>query len=198
MPALAGHLPRTSPMAVFLARRLALAAVTLWLLSVIVFVGAQVLPGTRGGRSSARSQTTRRSSSSTRARLGRAASDALLGLVLRLPPGDIVLHLRRTGLRLHRPRARELAQARALRPRAGHPGEHPRRRDRRSEGRQAHRPGDHGHRALALAVVPEFVTGIVLILVFGIWLDLLPVTAAAPAASTSSRASSTCSSRRWR
>ena len=42
---------------------------------------------------------------------------------------------------------------------------------------------------LSLAVVPEFVTGIVLILVFGIWLDLLPVTAAAPAASTSSRAS---------
>ena len=52
-------------MAVFLARRLALAAVTLWLLSVIVFVGAQVLPGIRGGRSSARSRTTRRSSSST-------------------------------------------------------------------------------------------------------------------------------------
>jgi peptide/nickel transport system permease protein len=34
---------------------------------------------------------------------------------------------------------------------------------------------------LSLAVVPEFVTGIVLILVFGIWIDLLPVTAAAPA-----------------
>ena len=36
---------------------------------------------------------------------------------------------------------------------------------------------------LSLAVVPEFVTGIVLILVFGIWLDLLPVTAAARSAS---------------
>jgi peptide/nickel transport system permease protein len=34
---------------------------------------------------------------------------------------------------------------------------------------------------LSLAVVPEFVTAIVLILVFGIWLELLPVTAAAPA-----------------
>src|SRR3712207_8445783 len=35
-------------MAVFLARRFVLALVTLWLLSVIVFVGAQVLPGNPG------------------------------------------------------------------------------------------------------------------------------------------------------
>jgi peptide/nickel transport system permease protein len=33
---------------------------------------------------------------------------------------------------------------------------------------------------LSLAVVPEFVTGIMLILVFGLWLDLLPVSANAP------------------
>jgi peptide/nickel transport system permease protein len=33
---------------------------------------------------------------------------------------------------------------------------------------------------LSLAVLPEFVTGIVLILVFGLWLDLLPVSAKAP------------------
>ena len=33
---------------------------------------------------------------------------------------------------------------------------------------------------LSLAVVPEFVTGILLILVFGLWLDLLPVSANAP------------------
>ena len=33
---------------------------------------------------------------------------------------------------------------------------------------------------LSLAVLPEFVTGIVLILVFGLWLDLLPVSANAP------------------
>jgi peptide/nickel transport system permease protein len=33
---------------------------------------------------------------------------------------------------------------------------------------------------LSLAVVPEFVTGIMLILVFGLWLDVLPVSASAP------------------
>jgi len=33
---------------------------------------------------------------------------------------------------------------------------------------------------LSLAVLPEFVTGIILILVFGLWLDLLPVSANAP------------------
>ena len=33
---------------------------------------------------------------------------------------------------------------------------------------------------LSLAVLPEFVTGIVLILIFGIWLDVLPVSANAP------------------
>jgi peptide/nickel transport system permease protein len=36
---------------------------------------------------------------------------------------------------------------------------------------------------LSLAVVPEFVTGIMLILIFGLWLDLLPVSAAAPSGS---------------
>lgn len=34
---------------------------------------------------------------------------------------------------------------------------------------------------LSLSVVPEFVSGIILILVFGLWLDLLPVSARAPA-----------------
>jgi peptide/nickel transport system permease protein len=33
---------------------------------------------------------------------------------------------------------------------------------------------------LSLAVVPEFVTGIMLILIFGLWLDLFPVSASAP------------------
>jgi peptide/nickel transport system permease protein len=36
---------------------------------------------------------------------------------------------------------------------------------------------------LSLTVVPEFVTGIMLILVFGLWIDVLPVSAAAPAGS---------------
>ncbi len=33
---------------------------------------------------------------------------------------------------------------------------------------------------LSLSVVPEFVSGIILILVFGLWLDVLPVSARAP------------------
>jgi peptide/nickel transport system permease protein len=37
---------------------------------------------------------------------------------------------------------------------------------------------------LSLAVVPEFVSGIILILVFGLWLDLLPVSANAPEGSS--------------
>jgi peptide/nickel transport system permease protein len=37
---------------------------------------------------------------------------------------------------------------------------------------------------LTLSVVPEFVTGILLILVFGLWLDVLPVSANAPPGST--------------
>jgi peptide/nickel transport system permease protein len=36
---------------------------------------------------------------------------------------------------------------------------------------------------LSLSVVPEFVTGIMLILIFGLWIDVLPVSAAAPAGS---------------
>lgn len=36
---------------------------------------------------------------------------------------------------------------------------------------------------LSLSVVPEFVSGIMLILVFGLWLDVLPVSARAPAGS---------------
>jgi peptide/nickel transport system permease protein len=36
---------------------------------------------------------------------------------------------------------------------------------------------------LSLTVVPEFVTGIMLILVFGLWIDVLPVSASAPAGS---------------
>jgi peptide/nickel transport system permease protein len=37
---------------------------------------------------------------------------------------------------------------------------------------------------LSLSVVPEFVSGIILILVFGLWLDLFPVSARAPAGSS--------------
>jgi peptide/nickel transport system permease protein len=170
-------------MAVFLARRLALAVVTLWLLSVIVFVGAQVLPGNPG-----------------RAILGPFADDAaveqlnhelgfdrpiltrywdwLSGFV----QGDMgtsyiyggpvsgfvgdalvnSLELALFALVLVIPISILGGVIAAL-------------RVDRLVDRAITVTG------LSLAVVPEFVTGIVLILVFGLWLDLLPVTAAAPA-----------------
>jgi peptide/nickel transport system permease protein len=170
-------------MAVFLARRLALAVVTLWLLSIIVFVGAQVLPGNPG-----------------RAILGPFADNAAVeqlnselgfdqpllarywdwlsgfvqgdmgtSFVFSAPVSGFVgdallnsLELALFALVLVIPISILGGVIAALR-----------------VGRLVDRAITVS--GLSLAVVPEFVTGIVLILVFGIWLDLLPVTAAAPA-----------------
>jgi peptide/nickel transport system permease protein len=169
-------------MAVFLARRLALAVVTLWLLSVIVFVGAQVLPGNPG-----------------RAILGPFADDAAVeqlnqelgfdqplltrywdwlsgfvqgdmgtSFIFGAPVSEFVgdalvnsLELALFALVLVIPISILGGVIAALR-----------------VGRLVDRAITVT--GLSLAVVPEFVTGIVLILVFGIWMDLLPVTAAAP------------------
>jgi peptide/nickel transport system permease protein len=170
-------------MVVFLARRLVLAVVTLWLLSVIVFVGAQVLPGNPG-----------------RAILGPFADDAAVeqlnqelnydqpvltrywdwfsgflqgdmgtSYIYDAPVSEFVgdalvnsLQLAVFALILVIPISILGGVLAALR-----------------VGRLVDRAITVT--GLSLAVVPEFVTGIVLILVFGIWLDLLPVTAAAPA-----------------
>ena len=170
-------------MAVFLARRLALALITLWLLSVIVFVGAQVLPGNPG-----------------RAILGPFADDAAVeqlnqelgydepiltrywdwfsgflqgdmgtSYIFDAPVSDFIgdalvnsLQLAVFALVLVIPVSILGGVIAALR-----------------VGRLTDRVITVT--GLSLAVVPEFVTGIVLILLFGIWLDLLPVTAAAPA-----------------
>jgi peptide/nickel transport system permease protein len=170
-------------MAVFLARRLAFALVTLWLLTVIVFVGAQVLPGNPG-----------------RAILGPFADDAAVeqlnqelgfdkplltrywdwlsgfvqgdmgtSYIYNGPVSEFVgdalvnsLELALFALLLVIPISIIGGVIAALR-----------------VGRLTDRAITIT--GLSLAVVPEFVTGIVLIVVFGIWLDLLPVTAAAPA-----------------
>ena len=170
-------------MAVFLARRVALALITLWLLSVIVFVGAQVLPGNPG-----------------RAILGPFADDAAVeqlnqelgydepiltrywdwfsgflqgdmgtSYIFDAPVSDFIgdalvnsLQLAVFALVLVIPVSILGGVIAALR-----------------VGRLTDRVITVT--GLSLAVVPEFVTGIVLILLFGIWLDLLPVTAAAPA-----------------
>ena len=125
-------------MAVFLARRFVLAFVTLWLLSVIVFVGAQVLPGNPG-----------------RAILGPFADDAAVeqlnqelgfdeplltrywdwfsgflqgdmgtSYVYGAPVSDFIGDALVNSLELG-----------ALRPRDRHPHQHRRRRDRRAESR---------------------------------------------------------------
>jgi peptide/nickel transport system permease protein len=170
-------------MAVFLARRLVLALITLWLLSVIVFVGAQVLPGNPG-----------------RAILGPFADDAAVeqlnqelgydqpvltrywdwlsgflqgdmgtSYIYGVPVSDLIgpalvnsLELALFALVLVIPVSILGGMFAALR-----------------VGRLTDRVITVT--GLSLAVVPEFVTGIVLILVFGLWLDLLPVTATAPA-----------------
>ena len=46
------------------------------------------------------------------------------------------------------------------------------------------RPGDHDRGPLVLDRRPEFVTGIILILVFGLWLSWFPVSANAPEGSS--------------
>jgi peptide/nickel transport system permease protein len=170
-------------MAVFLARRLVLALVTLWVLSVIVFVGAQVLPGNPG-----------------RAILGPFADDAAVeqlneelgydqpvltrywdwfssflqgdmgtSYIYGVPVSDLIgpalvnsLELALFALVLVIPVSILGGVLAALR-----------------VGRLTDRVITVT--GLSFAAVPEFVTGIVLILVFGIWLDLLPVTATAPA-----------------
>ncbi len=169
-------------MLTFLARRLVLAVVTLWLLSIIVFVGAQVLPGNPG-----------------RAILGPFADN---GAVLQLnhelgydrplltrywdwlsgfvqgdmgtsyifstPVSGLIgdalvnsLQLAAFALIIVIPISILGGVIAALK-----------------VGRLIDRAITVA--GLSLAVVPEFVTAIVLILVFGIWLELLPVTASAP------------------
>lgn len=167
----------------FLARRLLLALVTLWLLSMIVFVGAQVMPGNPG-----------------RAILGPFADDGAVeqlnhelgfdrplltrywdwlsgffhgdmgtSYVFSAPVSDFVgdalvnsLELALFALVIVIPISILGGVIAALK-----------------VGRLIDRMITVT--GLSLAVVPEFVTAIVLILVFGIWLEVLPVTAAAPA-----------------
>jgi peptide/nickel transport system permease protein len=170
-------------MLTFLARRFALALVTLWLLSIIVFIGAQVLPGNPG-----------------RAILGPFADDGAVeqlnhelgfdqplltrywdwlsgfvhgdmgtSYVYNAPVSGFIydalvnsIQLAAFALIIVIPVSIIGGVIAALK-----------------VGRLVDRTITVA--GLSLAVVPEFVTAIVLILVFGIWLELLPVTAAAPA-----------------
>jgi peptide/nickel transport system permease protein len=169
-------------MARFLLTRLGLAAITLFLLSVLVFVGANLLPGDVARR-----------------KLGNTASQAAVdqlnhqlgtdkpilaqywnwvsgllhgdlgtSLSYRLPVSELIGPALLNSLKLAAfafvmvvPLAIIGGVVAALK------------RDRVTD-----RIITVG--GLSLAVVPEFVTGIMLILIFGLWLDLFPVSANAP------------------
>jgi len=75
--------------------------------------------------------------------------------------------------------AGELAEARGRCLRAGDAAQHSWWRLGGAQCRAADRP-DHHHRCLSATILPEFVTGIVLILIFGVWLRWLPISASWP------------------
>jgi peptide/nickel transport system permease protein len=169
-------------MARFLLKRLGLAVITLFLLSVIVFFGTQVLPGNVARRilgpfaDQAAVENLNEKLGTDRPLLtqyGNWISDFFHGnlgdsLALGVPVRDLVgsalvhsLKLAALTFILVVPLAVLGGVIAALK------------RDRPTD-----RVITIG--SISLTVVPEFVTGILLILVFGLWLDVLPVSANAP------------------
>jgi peptide/nickel transport system permease protein len=170
-------------MLTFLARRLVLAIVTLWLLSIIVFVGAQVLPGNPGRAilgpfaDNGAVEQLNHELGFDRPLLTRywdwlsgfVQGDMGTSYVFSAPASGFIgdalvnsLKLAAFALVIVIPVSILGGVIAALK-----------------VGRLVDRTITVA--GLSLAVVPEFVTAIVLILVFGIWLELLPVTASAPA-----------------
>jgi peptide/nickel transport system permease protein len=166
----------------FLLKRLGLAAITLFLLSVLVFFGAQVLPGNVARRilgpfaDQAAVDNLNEELGTDQPLLtqywdwisGLLTGDLGESLALGVPVseliGDALLNsfkLAALAFVLVVPLAILGGVVAALR------------RDRLTD-----RVITIG--GLSLAVLPEFVTGIVLILVFGLWLEILPVSANAP------------------
>ena len=172
-------------MARFLLKRLGLAAITLFLLSVIVFVGASVLPGNVARRILG-PFADQAAVDALNERLGTDRSlfvqywDWITGffqgdlgdsLALNVPVSELIGNALGNSVKLAVfafvlvvPLAIVGGVVAALR------------RDSLTD-----RVITIG--GLSLAVVPEFVSGIILILVFGLWLDVLPVSARAPAGS---------------
>ena len=169
-------------MARFLLTRLGLAAITLFLLSVIVFIGANLLPGNVARRKlgnladqSAVDQLNHQLGTDKPILVqywnwisGLVHGDFGTSLSYRLPVTDLIgpalthsLKLAAFAFVMVVPLAIFGGVIAALK------------RDRIAD-----RIITVG--GLSLAVVPEFVTGIMLILVFGLWLDLFPVSANAP------------------
>ncbi|MGH3038214.1 MAG: ABC transporter permease [Gaiellaceae bacterium] len=170
----------------FLLKRLGLAAVTLFLLSVLVFFGANVLPGNVARRilgpfaDQAAVDNLNEELGTDRPILtqywdwvtGLLTGDLGESLALGVPVGELIgdalvnsFKLALLAFVIVVPLSILGGVVAALR------------RDRLTD-----RVITIG--GLSLAVLPEFVTGIVLILVFGLWLELLPVSANAPAGSS--------------
>ncbi|MGH3010463.1 MAG: ABC transporter permease [Gaiellaceae bacterium] len=169
----------------FLLKRLGLAAITLFLLSVLVFFGANVLPGNVARRilgpfaDQAAVDNLNEELGTDRPILtqywdwvtGLLTGDLGESLALGVPVGELIgdalvnsFKLALLAFVIVVPLSILGGVVAALR------------RDRLTD-----RVITIG--GLSLAVLPEFVTGIVLILVFGLWLELLPVSASAPAGS---------------
>ena len=169
-------------MARFLLKRLGLAAITLWLLSVIVFFGTQVLPGNVGRRILG-AFADQAAVDALNERLGTdrpvltqywdwvtslLQGDMGTSLSQNVPVTELLGNALTNSLKLAAfafvlvvPLAIFGGVVAALR------------RDTLTD-----RTITIG--GLSLSVVPEFVSGIMLILVFALWLDVLPVTARAP------------------
>jgi peptide/nickel transport system permease protein len=173
-------------MARFLLKRLGLAAITLFLLSVIVFFGTQVLPGNVGRRilgpfaDQAAVDALNERLGTDRGLLaqywdwltGLFTGDLGTSLAQNVPVTELIGNALVNSLKLAAfafvlvvPLAILGGVVAALR------------RDRLTD-----RVITIG--GLSLSVVPEFVSGIILILVFGLWLDIFPVSARAPAGSS--------------
>jgi peptide/nickel transport system permease protein len=166
----------------FLLKRLGLAVITLWLLSVLVFFGTQVLPGNVARRilgpfaDQAAVDNLNEELGTDQPLLtqywdwitGLLTGDLGNSLALGVPVSELIgdalvnsFKLAALAFVLVVPLAIFGGVLAALR------------RDRLTD-----RVITIG--GLTLSVVPEFVTGIILILVFGLWLDVLPVSAQAP------------------
>jgi peptide/nickel transport system permease protein len=172
-------------MARFLLKRLGLALITLFLLSIIVFVGAQVLPGNVARRilgpfaDQAAVDNLNRELGTDRSLWtqywdwisGFFQGDLGTSFAYSLPVSDLIgdalvnsLKLAAFAFVLVVPLSILGGVVAAL-----------------TRDRWTDRTITLG--GLSLSVVPEFVTGIILILVFALWLDLFPVSALAPAGS---------------
>ena len=170
----------------FVIRRLGLALITLWLVSVIIFVAAQVLPGNPGrailgpfadnaGVVALNEELGYYDSLLTRYwdwLSGFMQGDMGTSYIFQIPVSELIgdalvnsLKLAAVAFVIVVPLSIVGGVFAAL---------------------HVNRPADRAITVtgLSLSTVPEFVTGIVLIMIFGIWLEWLPITATAPAESS--------------